>query len=92
MGLKIKTLFMIDEGKHGHHFDLPLFFNITSKQFLTPEGLSAEIIFGAILVRIILRKKYLCVSISYHLVSSRTRYTIIPLLGTSLPRKKNKKT
>ena len=29
------TLFMSDEEKHGHHFDLPLFFNITM-QFLAP--------------------------------------------------------
>ena len=36
-----KTLFMSDDEKHGHHFDLPLFFNI-SKQFLAPGGLSAE--------------------------------------------------
>ena len=27
--------------KHGHHFDLPLFFN-TSNQLLAPGGLSAE--------------------------------------------------
>ena len=32
---------MSDEKKHGHHFDLPLFFNM-SKQFLAPGGLSAE--------------------------------------------------
>ena len=36
-----KTLFMSDEEKHGHHFDLQLFFNI-SKQFLAPGGLSAD--------------------------------------------------
>ena len=34
--IKFKTLFM-----SGHHFDLPLFFNM-SKQFLAPGGLSAE--------------------------------------------------
>ena len=28
-----QTLFMGGEEKHGHHFDLPLFFNM-SKQFL----------------------------------------------------------
>ena len=41
--MKLKTLFMsdADEEKHGHHFDLPLFFNI-SMQFLAPGGLSAE--------------------------------------------------
>ena len=39
--MKFKTLFMSDEEKHGHHFDLPLFVNI-SKQFLVPGGLSAE--------------------------------------------------
>ena len=35
------TLFMIDEEKYGHHFDLPLFFNM-AKQFLAPGGLNAE--------------------------------------------------
>ena len=35
------TLFMIDEEKYGHHFDLPLFFNM-AKQFLAPGGLSDE--------------------------------------------------
>ena len=39
--MKLKTLFMSDEEKHGHHFDLLLFFNI-SKQILAPGGLSAE--------------------------------------------------
>ena len=41
--MKFKTLFnfMSDEKKRGHHFDLPLFFNI-SKQFLAPGGMSAE--------------------------------------------------
>ena len=39
--MKLKTLFMSDEEKHGHHFDLPLFFNI-SMHFLAPGGLSAE--------------------------------------------------
>ena len=39
--MKFKTLFMSDEEKHGHHFDLPLYFNMI-KQFLTPGGLSAE--------------------------------------------------
>ena len=39
--MKFKTLFMRGEEKHGHHFDLPLFFN-TSKQLLAPGGLSAE--------------------------------------------------
>ena len=39
--MKFKTLFMSDEEKHGHHFDLPLFFNM-SRQFLAPVGLSAE--------------------------------------------------
>ena len=39
--MKFKTLFMIDEEKHGHHFHLSLFFN-KSKQFLGPGGLSAE--------------------------------------------------
>ena len=39
--MKFKTLFMSDEEKNGHHFDLPLFVNI-SKQFLAPGGLSAE--------------------------------------------------
>ena len=33
---KCKTLFMSDEEKHGHHFDLPIFFNYMSKQFLAP--------------------------------------------------------
>ena len=32
---------MSDEEEHGHHFDLPLFFNV-SKQFLAPGDLSAE--------------------------------------------------
>ena len=35
----VKTLFMSDDEKHGHHFDLPLFLdNImsNSKQFLAP--------------------------------------------------------
>ena len=38
LGLRMKfkkTLFMSDEEKHGHHFDLPLFFNM-SKKFLAP--------------------------------------------------------
>ena len=39
--MKFKTLFMSDEDKHGRHFDLPLFFNM-SKQFLAPGGLNAE--------------------------------------------------
>ena len=39
--MKFKTLFMSDAEKHGHNFDLPLFFKI-SMQFLAPEGLSAE--------------------------------------------------
>ena len=39
--MKFLTLFMSDEEKYGHHFDLPLFFNM-SKQFLAPRGLSAE--------------------------------------------------
>ena len=39
--MKFKTLFMSDEEKHGHHFDLPIFFNV-SKQFLAPGGFSAE--------------------------------------------------
>ena len=39
--MKLKTLFMSDDKKHGHHFNLPLFLN-TSKQFLAPGGLSAE--------------------------------------------------
>ena len=39
--MKFKTLFMSGEENHGHHFGLPLFFNI-SKQFLAPGGLSAE--------------------------------------------------
>ena len=34
-GVKCKTLFMSDEKKHGHHFELPLFCNM-SKQFLAP--------------------------------------------------------
>ena len=33
--MKIKTLFMSNEEKHSHHFDLSLFFDI-SKQFLAP--------------------------------------------------------
>ena len=33
--MKFKTLFMSGEEKHGHHFDLPLFFNML-KQFLAP--------------------------------------------------------
>ena len=37
--MKFETLFMSDEEKHGHHFDLSLFFNI-SMQFLAPGGLS----------------------------------------------------
>ena len=32
---------MSDEEIHGHHFDLPLFFNM-SRQFFAPGGLSAE--------------------------------------------------
>ena len=39
--MKFKTLFMSDKEKHSHHFDLPLFSNM-SKQFLAPGGLSAE--------------------------------------------------
>ena len=39
--MKFKTLFMSGEEKHGHHFDLTLFFSM-SKQFLAPGGLSAE--------------------------------------------------
>ena len=35
---------MSDEEKHGHHFDLPLFFNYMSKQFLVPGGMSAEFV------------------------------------------------
>ena len=34
--MKFKTLFMSDE-KHGHHFDLPLLFNM-SNQCLAPAG------------------------------------------------------
>ena len=33
--MKFKTLFMSDEEKHDHHFDLQLFFNMP-KQFLAP--------------------------------------------------------
>ena len=36
---------MIAEEKHGHHFDLPLFFTISLSMLmhcLAPEGLSAE--------------------------------------------------
>ena len=40
-GWVLKPFFMSDEDKYGHHFDLPLFFNL-SKQFLAPEGLGAE--------------------------------------------------
>ena len=36
--MKCKTLFMSGEEKHGHYFDLRLFF-IMSKQFLAPGGL-----------------------------------------------------
>ena len=39
--MKCQTPLMSDEEKHGHHFDLPLFFNI-SMQFLAPGGLSTE--------------------------------------------------
>ena len=39
--MKLKTFFMSDKEKHSHHFDLPLFFNM-SKQFLAPGGLSAQ--------------------------------------------------
>ena len=39
--MKFKTLFMSDEEIHGHHFDLPLFLNM-SRQFFAPGGLSAE--------------------------------------------------
>ena len=39
--MKFKTLFMSGEEKHGHYFDLPLFFNM-SKHFLAPGGFSAE--------------------------------------------------
>ena len=39
--MKFKTLFMSDEEKLGHHFDWPLFFNM-SKPFLAPGALSAE--------------------------------------------------
>ena len=39
--MKFKTLFISDEEKHGHTFDLPLFFYI-SMQFLAPRGLIAE--------------------------------------------------
>ena len=38
---KFETLFLSNEEKHGHRFDLPLFFNM-SQQFLAPGGLSAE--------------------------------------------------
>ena len=35
--MKFKNLFMSNEEKHGHHFDLPLFFNISMlMQFLAP--------------------------------------------------------
>ena len=37
--MKFKTLFMSNEEKRGHNFDLPLFFNM-SKQFLAPGDLS----------------------------------------------------
>ena len=37
---EIENPFMRDEEKHGLHFDLPLFFNM-SKQFLAPGGFSA---------------------------------------------------
>ena len=39
--LLVTQLFTSGEEKHGHHFDLPLFFK-KSKQFLAPGGLSAE--------------------------------------------------
>ena len=35
--MKCKTLFVSDEEKHSHHFDLSLFFNI-SKHFLAAGG------------------------------------------------------
>ena len=38
------TLFMSDKEKHGHHFDLPLFFNM-SQNFLAPGGLSVSSVF-----------------------------------------------
>ena len=31
--MKFKTIFMSNEEKHGHHFDLPLFFNISMQIF-----------------------------------------------------------
>ena len=37
--MELTTLFMSDEEKQGHHFDLPFFFNM-SKQYLAAEGLS----------------------------------------------------
>ena len=47
--VQFKTLFIQrDEEKHGHHFDLPLFFNMSnnnmSKLFLAPGGFSAEFV------------------------------------------------
>ena len=40
LGLRMKfiTLFMSDEEKHGHHFDLPLFFNIPMQCNFWPLG------------------------------------------------------
>ena len=40
--MQFTTLFMSDEEKHGHYFDLPLYFCYMSKQFVAPGGLSAE--------------------------------------------------
>ena len=37
--VQFETLFMSDEEKHGHHFDLPIFFNMS--HFFAPGGLSA---------------------------------------------------
>ena len=46
---------MSDGEKHGHHFDLPIFFNI-SKQLLAPGDLSTECVQASVRVVTVSRK------------------------------------
>ena len=43
LGLRMKFKTLFDEEKHGHHFYLPLFFNIFM-QFLAPGGLVLSVL------------------------------------------------
>ena len=48
LGLRMIARFMSDlKEKHGHYYDLPLFYNM-SKQFLAPGGLSGECVLKVI--------------------------------------------